>query len=118
MTWVRAQYILAVQDENWMINDLLKGSNPQELKGCKEFITEMGEKRADELRVSRKASIMAAGDDCRDIRDYCGDIESFSVIETLLQLDELSSFGGIDAIVLRNTKFEDGQTNRREQAKA
>ena len=64
----------------------------------------MGEKRADELRVSRKCSLMAASD-CRDIRDYCGDIESFSVIETLLQLDKLSSFGGIDAIVLRNTKF-------------
>ena len=84
MTWVRAQHILAMQDENWTLPNLLEGSSPQEIKGCTEFLTEMADKRADELRVSRKASILATSD-ARDIRDYCGSsVEDFRVIDTLL----------------------------------
>ena len=43
MTWVRAQHILAMQDENWSINELLEGSTPDKINGCLEFIVEMGE---------------------------------------------------------------------------
>ena len=98
--WVRAQYILAVQDENWELNELLEKSDPNTLRGCRQYLVEIGEQRSNELRISRKPSIMQ-NSDVRDIRDYCGDVENFLVIETLIKLDE-HSFNGTDKLCLRN----------------
>ena len=53
--------------------------------------------------------------DARDIRDYCGDVENFLVIDTLIKLDE-HGFHGTDKTCLRNAKLEDGSANIKEQA--
>ena len=55
---------------------MLEGSNPNKLLGCSQYLTEIGEKRGEELKMDRQTSLMQTSD-ARDIRDHCNETENF-----------------------------------------
>ena len=78
---IRVMHNMTIEDENWVIDDRLKDSTPEKLRGCKKFFgipmsTGMSS-------LSRKASFIGEST-FKDFREYCkGSVSDFQVLQII-----------------------------------
>ena len=115
MSEFRIMHNMAIEDENWQIDERLRGSKPDRLKGCLKFFDSMPNQLSSVL--DRKASFLGESS-FKDFRDYTkGSRNDFQVANILYNLDKHSHFGSIHGVIKRNVQYKvDGKRNIRQQA--
>ena len=71
LTWIRTQYIIAIEDITWQLPKELEGSTAEKLIGCQQFLATKSEERDKELRCNKSLSYLNVSE-CRDMRDVVG----------------------------------------------
>ena len=113
---LRITHNMNIEDQSWDLDERLKGSTADKLKGCEKFFEAPPMQLSSIL--SRRATFLGESS-FKDFRDYLrGSVTDFSVVTILQNMDKFSHLGGINKVIIRNSQAKfDGQRNVREQAR-
>ena len=99
---LRLTHNMNIEDELWDLDERLKGSTPEQLRGCSKFFVAQPMHLSTSL--SRRNSFLGESS-FTDFRDYCkGTVNHFSVASILHDLDKMSIRNSFRTVIKRNVE--------------